>query len=153
MTNRKYPTAEIIQKVAAYVRAGAFPREAALAAGVSAQRYEEWMSLNREGKPTALVREFVNAIDEAAAHARVRAEAKVYSADPKTWLKNGPGRETSEASGWTTTAPPCREHSEGANPLEDPAWGRTVARMLEVLKEYPEARAKLARELNEKSEL
>lgn len=152
MANRKYPSEAVIRQVAAYVRAGASPREAVRAVGVSARRYEEWMRLSREEKSPPSVRAFVDAIDEAAAQARVCAEAKVYGADPKTWLKNGPGRETPHASGWTTTSPPCREQSGTVNLLNDAEWARTVAKMLDTLKEYPEARARLAEQLHPKNE-
>jgi hypothetical protein len=94
---------------------------------------------------------FRPAVLEAAATARVFAETKVFESNPLAWLKHGPGKETPERSGWTTSAKPyAPRHQPGTDvDLMNPRLQRYFATILQVLTPYPEVRSAVAAALTE----
>jgi hypothetical protein len=93
-------TPDLAERIVAAVRDGAFPHAAAEAAGVPLRSFYRWMAqgeIERRGRYA----EFRHMIHEAAAQARIAAQAQVYKANPEGWLSKGPGRTTVERSGCT----------------------------------------------------
>ena len=86
-------------KITVAIRSGTFSHIAAQAAGISPSTFFDWLSKGRNGDPQ--FSEFSEEVDRARAEARVDAEMRVFSTDPKSWLRLGPGRSDSEGPGWT----------------------------------------------------
>ena len=73
------------------------------------------------------------------------AEIKAFQDDPVTWLKQGPGKETPDSLGWTTTVKPIiREGNQAINVLLSPEMQGVFAAIPQVLAPFPEARAAVA---------
>lgn len=140
--SRQRLTVELQQTIAAYIRAGGFAHVAAAAAGVSGPLLDRW--LRRGGQPRAprRYRDFQQAIVQATAQARIRAEAAIFKNRPLDWLRSGPGRESAGNPGWTASAraaPPARPGS--TNPLLQREYQDMLATVLQLLAPYPEIRA------------
>jgi hypothetical protein len=108
-------TPEVVAQIAASVRAGGFPHTAAEAAGVSLRTYYRWRARG-EAEGRGRYQEFWHTVCQAAAEARLIAEAAVFKASPEAWLTKGPGRTTPQRPGWTETYD-VRVHQAGG-PLE-----------------------------------
>jgi hypothetical protein len=135
------------QVALAYIRQGGFPFVAADAAGIPAQAFFHWVRRGEQAGAREPLRGFAQSVRQAIAQARLLTELAVCKKDPKFWLCHGPGRETSEATGWTTAVrPTVRKETHGAS-VEDT---RTFCSLiLETLAPFPEARAKVAERLVE----
>jgi hypothetical protein len=145
---RTPPTALQQQSIAAYVRAGGFPHIAAEAAGVPAAVFDDWMRRGRSPRARPVCREFFLEVTKAAAQARLGAEIAALKDKPMDWLKSGPGKEAKDRPGWTTTVKPfLADGTTSGDPLLRAQVQALVARLLDVLAPYPEARARLAEEL------
>lgn len=94
---RRLPDPQTTKNITAFVRAGAFQWVAAVASGVSRAKFAEWMT-----GQTMEELEFQQAVNEAAAQARVAQETKVAATKPLAWLLRGPGRERPGEPGWTS---------------------------------------------------
>lgn len=96
-------TPEVQETVAQYVRAGGFVWVAAEAAGLPRRVMEAWM---RRGADSARqpYRGFHDAILQARAQARLKAEMETRTKNPRDWLRLGPGRERLGLPGWTNGA-------------------------------------------------
>jgi hypothetical protein len=136
-------TPALQQSIVAYIRAGGFPHVAAEAAGVPRQVFERWCRLGEGPRARPLYRAFADAVRQAAAQARLGAEVAVHDGKPLDWLRNGPGRETADVPGWTSLARP-RPPGRAESPLLDPAVQALLARLLEALADFPEARVHAA---------
>src|SRR5206468_1043917 len=81
---RKRPplTPDVEQAIAAFIRAGGFPHVAAEAAGIPRSVFESWLRRGRNPQGPRKYRAFVRAIDQAAAQARLGAEAASLKARP-----------------------------------------------------------------------
>jgi hypothetical protein len=137
-------TPAIQQAIVAYIRAGGFPHVAAESAGVPCRVFERWLRKGEERRTSKRYRSFAAAVRQAAAHARLGAEVQVRTDKPLDWLRYGPGRESSDRPGWTSAARP-QPISRSESPLLDPAFAALLARLLEALADFPEARAAAAR--------
>src|SRR5215470_8351145 len=94
-------TTQVEEKILAFIRAGGYPHVAAEAAGVPRAVFEGWLGQGRRtGRPTKY-RTFPEAVQQARAQARLKAETTAFKDKPLDWLKSGPGRETSDCTGWT----------------------------------------------------
>jgi hypothetical protein len=111
------------------------------AAGVSREQFQTWLKSKYRR-----YRQFAAEVRTARAQARLQAEMALFADDPRSWLKAGPGRETNGEPGWSKDVPPRidKDESPRANPLADSAWRDLLAKVLEALLPYPEARAALA---------
>jgi hypothetical protein len=99
-------------------------------------------------EPATRHRLYADAVRQAIAQARLAAEIKAFQDDPVTWQKQGPGKETPESPGWTTTVKPIiREGNQTINVLLSPEMQGVFAAILQVLAPFPEARAAAARAL------
>lgn len=141
-------TPEIQQAIVAYIRAGAFPHVAAEAAGIPQQTFEIW--LNRHQRPNCpkALRLFADAVLQAQAQARLAAEMSVLKEDPVTWLKSGPGKESSTTKGWTNPRKPLIQDNRQVNLLLSPQLASIFGAILQVLAPFPDARAAVAEAIN-----
>lgn len=82
------------------IRAGSYEWVAAVAFGIAAQTFRKWMRKG-EDDPASDYGAFRAEVLEARAQARLAAETEVRKADPKFWLRCGPGKEKPGEPGWT----------------------------------------------------
>lgn len=72
----------------------AYPHVAAEAAGVPRHVLQRWLDLSTKRRDVHRpYRNFADQLRQAQAQARVKAEIAVLDADPKIWLRSGPGKE------------------------------------------------------------
>jgi hypothetical protein len=118
--------------ILASIRAGGFPNVAAQAYGIPFERFQRWL---RRGRMARTVR-------EAAARARLKAEMETYEADPRFWLRHGPGKETRQAPGWSALAKPVFETgSDAGELLASREFQAILTQLMGGLNRFPEARA------------
>jgi hypothetical protein len=142
---RTRPTPLQLQTITAYVRAGGFLHIAAEAAGVPSSLFDEWMRRGGSARARPVYREFFLAVTQAAAQARLGAEVAALKDKPLDWLKYGPGKETKDRPGWTTTVKPFPAGDDTAvDLLLHTQVQALITRLLELLAAYPEARAGVA---------
>jgi hypothetical protein len=142
--SRRIPlTPAIVQQIVAGIRAGAYPHVAAEAAGVPAATFADW--LQRGEQNHRRYREFAAQVRQAQAQARLKAEIDARAADPRFWLRHGPGKETPEVPGWTQ---PVKVLHRAASPGDDPfgsaEWALLWTTILAALQDFPDARRALA---------
>src|SRR5690348_10863514 len=108
------PTDEQLRSITAFIRSGGFPLVAAEAAGVSRERFEQWLQLGSitKGKTTPY-RTFTLAVRQAVAEARLKAEIEVFTSDPVCWLRNGP-KDAPGNPGWSALAVPVKAEEKPA---------------------------------------
>lgn len=93
-------TPELIDAIAGDVRDGVFPYIAAQAHGVPKSTFFDWLRRGEiEGRRP--FSELSDKVRQAAAVARVHAERTVFKENAFAWLRYGPGRERTDAPGWT----------------------------------------------------
>ena len=144
------PTPAVQKTIAAFVRAGGYPLVAAEAAGVPREAFEEWVRRGEADGAPKKYRDFVEALRQAEAQARLNAEVAAVKEKPMDWLRAGPGKETATRPGWSALAKP-RAGADKETPLaERPEVQEWIRLMLRVLEAFPEARAALAAALCEK---
>ncbi|MFO0929166.1 MAG: hypothetical protein U0736_19440 [Gemmataceae bacterium] len=136
-------TPAIEQAILAYVRAGGFPEVAAEAAGVSRDDFAWWLKQGNSPRGGKRYRAFAEAVRQAVAQARLGAEVAAKTDRPLDWLRNGPGRETPETTGWTGTVKP-RGGRADASLLTDPQVRALLSALMDALAAFPEARAAVA---------
>src|SRR5580765_630512 len=143
MNDPRHPlTPEVQQQICCFIRAGCFAQTAAEAAGIPAKIFNSWMRYGRARRPVPLYRDFLEAVHQAQAQARVVAESEARRKAPLSWLRYGPGRETSRMPGWTDPVKP-RPRRERSGPSFS-RFQEMLPVLLEVLGPFPEARAALA---------
>ncbi|NBO91604.1 MAG: hypothetical protein EBV06_04715 [Planctomycetia bacterium] len=124
-------TPEIQANLVAFLRAGGFPEVAAEASGITAAQFSRWMQRGSQPGAPRRLREFVTAVMQAVAQARLGAEVAMHENKPLEWLKFGPGRID-----WGAKAKP----HEQAPGLEHPVFRTLLVGLLAALEPYPEAR-------------
>jgi hypothetical protein len=134
------PTPELEQTIAAYIRAGGYPYVAAEAAGVSPEVFDDW--LQRGAKPHAapVYRRFADAVRQAHAQSRLKAEIEALKKRPLEWLKSGPGKESLVRPGWSAAVRAQPGDAEPPNPLLDPRLQELLRALRDLLEPYPEVR-------------
>jgi hypothetical protein len=146
-------TPEVEALILAGIRAGGYPHVAAEAAGIPEPLFNQWMHMgSRGGRGTARYKNLILAIRQAQAQARLKAEIDARQADPKFWLRSGPGKETPTSPGWSMpTKPILVQDNRTVNLLASPEWNSLWAMILHTLAQYPDARAALAHALQEQA--
>jgi hypothetical protein len=133
-------TADLEDKITAYIQAGVADYIAAETAGIDARTFRDWMARGEGRHPTRkrtphLVR-FATRVREAQAKARASREVVVAERDPKFWLthmaRSKPGRE-----GWTE---PVEEPEEALAPAT-PAYEPSLDEAAEIVRVLLEAGA------------
>jgi hypothetical protein len=124
--------------ILASIRAGGYAHVAARAYGVRSERLLRWLRRGRGPLASKLL--------EAAARARLKAEMAVHEADPRFWLRHGPGKETRDAPGWTALAKPAFELAidGAAELLASGEFQAILAEVMAGLVPFPDARAAVA---------
>src|SRR5436305_1668505 len=137
-------TPAVEQSILAYIRAGGFPHVAAEAAGISRDLFEHWLRCGQGPRASPQYRAFFEAVQQAIAQARLGAEVAALKGKPLDWLKYGPGKETAQSAGWTTTVKAQPAHVRSDNPFLQPEMQDLLRTLLDALAPFPEARAALA---------
>jgi hypothetical protein len=135
--------------ILASIRAGGYPHVAAEAYGIQAERFLRWMRRARKGKVPRRIRRLSGLVNEAAARARLKAEIHTCDADPRFWLRHGPGKETQQTPGWAALAKPCfgAADNEAGSVLQSAEFRTLLATVLRALAPYPQARLAAAEAL------
>jgi hypothetical protein len=150
MPSPRFPLTEaLIHEIAVRVQGGAFPHVAAEAAGVPAEVFRDWMERGSRPGARAPFRSLAERVRHAHSYARCMAEIDLRENDPRTWLLNGPGKDSDSLPGWTTPVKGQVNPDEPAvNVLLQPEMQALLRSLLEVLAPFPEARAALAAALD-----
>lgn len=142
--SRYHLTPALQAEIVSFIRAGGYPHVAAEAAGLPRHVFARWLRRGRRGDTPAF-RDFERAVREAAAQARLDAEANVRKGKPLDWLKAGPGKDSADNPGWTNPGKPPTSPAGGADMESLRAQMlHLLGRCAEKLQDYPEARAALA---------
>jgi hypothetical protein len=148
-TKRHDLTPELIHQMAALVRAGCHPDVAAETAGLPASLFNQWLRIGQKAKKPCLHRDLSDAVRTASAQARAKAEMEVFATDPRTWLKSGPGKEREGRPGWSTVPKPSVTiNNNPGSLLMQPEMVGLFSYLLQVLKDFPEARVRLSEALS-----
>ena len=143
----KILTPALRDTIVQYILAGGFAGIAAEAAGVSPRLFRAWMRKGREGEP--LYAELYEAIKNAEAQSRLKAEIDTRAKDTRFWLKHGPGREVPGRRGWTNPAKPTTGRRSAPRLFELPEVQQLLVVIMEALADFPEARAAVGKRLAE----
>ena len=144
MAERFRLTAELRKNIVGSIRAGGYPHVAAEAAGVPKDVFDDWLAQGNRKNAWEPFRSFARDVRQAFAQARLLAEIMGYQKNPKVWLVNGPGRESDQRPGWSTSVKPAEPAPEARNALCDPELLAVLRKVRDVLEEFPEARQKVA---------
>ena len=138
-------TPEIQEAICKNVRAGSYPHVASEGAGVPRDVFEQWLEIGSKVTSNKKYKDFVDAIMQARALARISAEIKSHKDHPLHWLKCGPGKETPDYPGWTgLVKPQVTNDNRTVNFLLHPEMQSLVAAILQSLTAFPEARSAVA---------
>ena len=137
-------TEELVEKIASRVHGGAFPHVAAEAAGVPAEVFQEWMERGSRPGAREPYRSLAERVRHAHGHARCMAEVELRKHEPKSWLLNGPGKNSDALPGWSTPVKGQAADREAFCALLDARLQALVAALLAALEPYPEARTAVA---------
>ena len=139
--NVSYLTPERQKRICDFITAGGFPHVAAVAAGLSAEKFDFYMARGASPKSDKKFVSFYKAVQSAKATARLTAEIAVMKDDPLEWLKAGPGKEKDGLEGWTTHVRPMVNHTnQTVNMMLHPQMAGIFGAILQVLAPFPDAR-------------
>ena len=127
------------QQIVSAIRAGGFPQVAAQAYDVPAPLLDAWLKRGQAPRAREPYRSFAHDVDTALAQARLRAETELFVEEPKRWLANGPGRDSTDNPGWSIAVKPVTTTSATRSALLDPEFLQLVHELLEALRLFPEA--------------
>ncbi len=152
--NRKIKlTPDIEGQILSFIRVGGYPHVAAQAAGVPEWLWNEWVALGEKKGAREPYKSFVSKVNQAKAQARLNAEVAALEADPRFWLKNGPGKETPESPGWAAMVRPMlTQNNQTINLFSSPDFIQFMATLRAVLAPYPEALIALSKALEAPAE-
>jgi hypothetical protein len=143
---RKTPTAELLTQILASIRSGGYAHVAAAAWGVSEADWREWNRRAAKRRGGKAYREFFLKVEQAEGQARLKAELDAREADPRFWLKHGPGKDRPDSPGWSAMArAPRRRRKALANLFAVPEFLRLLAGLRQALAPHPEALADVTR--------
>jgi hypothetical protein len=138
-------TPQIEHNILSFIRAGGFPEVASEAAGIPREVFNRWRRRGEGRDAPERYRAFALAVRQAIAQARLNAEVQVYTDRPLDWLRNGPGRETADRSGWTGNARPRTGTAAAEVDIFAMPEVQTLFRsMLEAVEPHPEVHAAIA---------
>jgi hypothetical protein len=136
-------TPEIEERICTLIQGGVFLRPAALAAGIPARTFEDWMARGEGRHPTRSstrrLRAFAQRVRTAQAIARAGAEAKVYRENPLKWLARA-APSTPADEGWRDPPPEKAESAPTGPTLEDGLRELDMRRKAEVIAEVANER-------------
>src|SRR5262245_5572955 len=110
MKKRIKLTPELENQILAAIRAGGFPHVAAAAFGVPKEVLDGWIDQGTKRKrKIEPFTSFARKLDQAQATARLAAEMKCHTDDPRLWLRSGSGRRRRHRpAGPRSSGPRCR---------------------------------------------
>jgi hypothetical protein len=129
-------TPELTDDLCAFIAAGAYKEQAAIAVGIGYRTFARWMQRgDRADRVAQKLKEgeelpeeevpywqFWQRVEEAGATARVSVETQVRRDNPTFWLRNGPGKTRENRQGWTDSMGEAPVDPETGKPKEvDPA--------------------------------
>lgn len=156
-TVRRLLTPKAQAEICAFIKAGGFPAVAAEAAGISKQVFEQWMAIGSRShckRGQQIYKDFVAAVHQAQAIARLNAEIQAHENDPVQWLKCGPGKDSPDMPGWSTGVKPVLNAvNSRINILMDPSMQDTVSKLLKALEKHPDARLAVAKVLGQERQV
>lgn len=132
-------TPAFIHEVSDRIRAGAFDHVACESLGVPFARFQKWLALGQRKKPARLPRLLWEAVRQARAGARLVPEIALRRDEPRTWLLQGPGKDTGDAAGWSTPVKPTSEKDTGSATIPEEFFA-LFRLLLDVLNAFPGAR-------------
>jgi hypothetical protein len=133
-------TPEIEQQIMAGIRAGGYAHVSAAAFGVPEAIFDTWLKWGTSKTAKDPYKRFARNIEQAQAQARLKAEMLAMEHDPRTWLKNGPGRDLPEKPGWAATVRPILTAGQQTlNIFLSPEFLAFMQTLRAVLTPYPEA--------------
>jgi hypothetical protein len=135
------PTPALQHRISAFIRAGGYPQVAAQAEGIANEVFNDWLRCGQGRRSPQVFRDFAQAVFQAIAQARLKAETAVFADNALYWLKFGPGKQTTTDPGWTNPAKaPTAGKPEEANPLLQAELIALWRRLQDALAPFPEAR-------------
>ena len=135
------PTPAVQNRICAFIRAGGYPQVAAQAEGIARELFDDWLRRGQCRRSAPEYRDFVQAVFQATAQARLKAETAVFADAPLNWLKFGPGKQTTIDPGWTNPVKaPAVDKQEAVNPLLHAEVMAIFRRLQDSLAPFPEAR-------------
>jgi hypothetical protein len=143
-------TPELQEKIAQYVRAGGFVWVAAEAAGLPRRVLQAWMQRGARSQRQPY-RGFHDAIMEARAQSRLKAEMETRTRSPRDWLRLGPGRERPGFPGWTHPAKADTSTPRDRGTVDLVELSEILRCLLRFHELTPETRMRLAEHLNRKA--
>jgi hypothetical protein len=147
-------TRALCQQILSAIRAGGYPYVAAEAFGVPKNVFDDWLDIGNSKPAPGVFRELAAGVRQAAAHARLTAEMKGHQSTPRVWLVNGPGRESDQRPGWSTSVKAAAAATPGAlNVLEMPEVLLILEIVRETLQPHPEIQQKLEQRLENLREI
>ena len=139
------PTLAVQNRIGAFIRAGGFPHIAAQAEGIPPEVFDDWLRRGQRRRGPAIYQHFADAVSQAIAQARLKAETAVFADNPLNWLKFGPGKQTPACPGWTNPVKaPAASKQESGNPLLQPEIAALIRRVQDELESFPELRVRVA---------
>lgn len=145
MSSKPRLTISLRKQILSSIRSGGYPYVAAKAWGVSREVFDSWLARGQGDSPREPYASFAREVMEAQGQARLRAEIEVFQKDPRNWLEHGPGRETVENPGWSTSVKAAETSVEARNPWLDPELMRVFQVILTELQPVPEIRLRVSR--------
>lgn len=153
MNRRIKLTPDVEGQILSFIRVGGYPHVAAQAAGIPEWMWNEWIALGEKKGAREPYKSFVLKVNQAKAQARLNAEVAALEADPRFWLKNGPGKETPESPGWAAMVRPMlTQNNQTINLFSSPDFIQFMATLRAVLAPYPEALMALSKALEAPTE-
>ena len=149
MKNRTMLNPELEQKILASIRGGGYPHVAAAAWGVPDSLWEKWQRWGTGKGARRPYRDFFREVAQAAGQARLRAELAALEADPRSWLKHGPGKEQPANPGWTVMTKPVPPRRQTLDLFSSPEVLQLLARVRGVLALHPEVLAAFSKTLED----
>jgi hypothetical protein len=134
-------TLSLVAAVCERIKAGAFEQVAVESLGISYVKFQDWLRRGQQRRAGRLCRQLAQEVPQARAHARFIAEMRLREEDTKSWLLNGPGRQTADRDGWGSAGAAGREREAADKAQFRAQWLDLCALVLQALTPFPEARA------------
>lgn len=138
MSSRIKLTTELEQQILASIRAGGYAHVAAAAWGVPEQLWQKWQRWGTGKEARQPYRELLHKVEQAQGQARLKAEMAAMEADPRGWLKHGPGKERPGNPGWAALAKPAPGRDPALDLFTAPAFLQFMNRLRKILAPYPD---------------
>jgi hypothetical protein len=103
-----------------------------------------WLRLAEHRGSNPLYRLLRDSVRTAAAQARLAAEVETFKNRPESWLRYGPGKETTVRRGWSQAVRSSERADGPPNLLAAPEVQRVFHELIEIVTPHPELRLQIA---------